>query len=88
MKTIAGMPDPGPNRFFTGIHQPRNTKQPLLLQLREKFAAGSKPNVSLSTLITQQGTIADEKAIVETAEQMLIRAGRVDEFTGIYGKDS
>lgn len=84
MAHIEGLPDPGPNRFWYALHQPRNTKQPLLLQLREKLAAGSKPNVSLSTLITQQGTIADEKAIVETAEQMLIRAGRVDEFTGIY----
>ena len=88
MAEIKNLPDPGENRFWVGIHQPRNTKQPLLLQLREKLAAGSKPNVSLSTLITQQGTIADEKAIVETAEQMLIRAGRVDQFVGVLNEGS
>lgn len=88
MKKIAGMPDPGPERFWVGHHQPTNTKLPLLLELREKTISSAKINVSFSRLITKQGTVADEKAIIATAEEMLARASRVDEFTGVYEKDS
>lgn len=84
MKKIDGMPDAGPERFWVGHHQPSNTKLPLLLELREKTISSAKINVSFSRLITKQGTIADEKAIIATAEEMLARASRVDEFTGIY----
>ena len=37
MKTIEGMPPAGENRFWFAEHQPKNTKLPLLLQLREKL---------------------------------------------------
>lgn len=88
MKTIEGMPPAGENRFWFAEHQPKNTKLPLLLQLREKLTKGSRENVKLSTLVTQQGAIADEKAIIQVAEEMLMRAGRVDEFVGIIGSAS
>lgn len=83
MTTIPDMPDAGEQRFWNAVHQPANTKQPLLLELREKTTNSPKIVVSFSRLITKQGTIADEKAIVETATEMLERAARVDEFAGI-----
>lgn len=77
------MPNPGPERFWHAIHQPTNTKLPLLLELREKMTNNPKILVKFSRLITKQGTIADEKAIIATADEMLERAARVDEFVGV-----
>lgn len=79
-----GMPDPGYGRFWHGVHQPNNTKSPLTLELRQKIAPGNKAIVvTMSTLVAKQGTIADEEAVIRTANEILVRASRVEAFTGI-----
>ena len=82
------LPDPGKNRFWHGVHSPSNTKQPLLLELREKIHEHGQARTSMSKLISKAGTIADAKAVRETAEEILIRAGQVDKFVGILAEGS
>lgn len=82
------LPDPGKNRFWHGVHSPSNTKQPLLLELREKIHENGPARVAMSKLISKAGTIADAKAVRETAEEILIRAGQVDKFVGILAEGS
>ena len=82
------LPDPGKNRFWHGVHSPSNTKQPLLLELREKIHEHGSARTSMSKLISKAGTIADAKAVRETAEEILIRAGQVDKFVGILAEGS
>ena len=82
------LPDPGKNRFWHGVHSPSNTKQPLLLELREKIHENGPARVAMSNLISKAGTIADAKAVRETAEEILIRAGQVDKFVGILAEGS
>lgn len=83
-----GLPDPGPNRFFHGVHLPKNAKFPLDLELRERVNESGQAKVSFSKLIAHQPTIADAKAVRETAEEILIRAGQVDKFVGILAEGS
>ena len=87
MSTEYPLPDAGKNRFWHGRHQPRNSKQPLLLELREKINEKGPALVSMSTLVSQAGTIADAKAVAETAAEILIRAGEVDRSVGILGEE-
>ena len=77
------LPDPGQDRFWLGQHQPHSTKTPLMLELREKVIAGAPAREKFSRLISKQGTIADPASIIATAEEILVRAGKVDKFTGI-----
>ena len=77
------LPDPGKGRFWYGVHQPNSTTKPLVLELREKLSKDGPTAVSLSKLIAKEGTIADPDALHETAERILARASRVEEFTGI-----
>ena len=86
MSTEYPLPDAGKNRFWHGRHQPRNSKQPLLLELREKINEKGPALVSMSTLVSQAGTIADAKAVRETAEEILVRASAVDEYVGILAE--
>ena len=86
MSMTHNQPDPGKNRFWVGSHQPNNTKQPLLLELREKMHEKGPARVSMSKLISKAGTIADAKAVRETAEEILIRAADVDKYVGILAE--
>ena len=40
----------------------------------------------MSKLISKAGTIADPKAVRETAEEILVRASAVDEYVGILAE--
>ena len=80
---IDGMPDAGTGRFWHAVHQPKNTKLPMLLELREKTTDSPRVLLSFSRLISQLGTIADPKSIIATATEILERAGRVDDFVGV-----
>lgn len=83
------MPDPGPTRFFVGVHNPNNQKYPLMLELRESTISADRPHkANFSRLIAKQSTIADEKAVIEAAENILVRAGKVDKFVGIIRGES
>lgn len=81
---ISDLPDPGPGRFWHGVHAPNNVKFPMVLELRSSAIANDRPHkVNFSRLIAKQPVIADAKAITEAAADILIRAAKVDEFTGI-----
>ena len=88
MSKTHDLPDPGKNRFWNGVHAPSNSKAPLTLELREKMHENGPARVSMSKLISKAGTIADAKAVRETAEEILIRAGQVDKFVGILAEGS
>jgi hypothetical protein len=77
------LPDPGRERFWHGVHNPSSVKTPLTLELRERTVANAKAAVTFSKLIAKQPTIADPKAVKEAADEILIRAERVDDFIGI-----
>lgn len=81
------LPDPGPQRFWHGIHNPASVKTPLTLELRESTISGDKFRPKFSRLIAKAPTIADPKMILEAAEAILIRAQRVDEFVGVLEGD-
>lgn len=86
MTDIKNLPAAGTNRFWHGVHAPNNVKFPMVLELRETRIASDKGyKVNFSRLIAKQPVIADEKAIVEAAKDILIRAAQVDEFVGIIG---
>lgn len=80
---VENLPDAGDRRFWFATHQPTNAKTPLLLELREQTNSGDEVKLSFSRLIGKQATIADPIQIVETATEILIRAGKVDEFVGV-----
>ena len=83
--TLPSLPDPGPGRYWWGVHAPNSVKTPLTLELREQTNAG--PIVpSFSRLIAKQPTIADEKAIIEAANEILVRAQSVDRYVGVLGE--
>ena len=84
--TNHNLPNPGPMRFWVGVHNPKNAKSPLDLELRERVNESGKAKVSFSKLIAHQPTIADPKAVRDAAEEILIRAARVDEFVGIISE--
>jgi hypothetical protein len=83
MSSTHNLPDPGPMRFWVGIHNPASVKSPLTLELRERTAGSGVARVSFSRLIAKAHTIADDKAVTDAAEEILIRAARVDDFVGI-----
>lgn len=87
MSTIKNLPDPGKGRFWHGVHAPNNVKFPMTLELRESRIADDRPaKVNFSRVIAKQPVIADEKAIIQAADDILVRAARVDEFVGIITK--
>ena len=77
------LPDPGPRRYWLGVHNPSSIKTPMTLELRERTNSGPTIVASFSRLIAKAPTIADEEALQETAREILVRAGKVDEFVGI-----
>lgn len=80
------LPDAGPGRFWHGVHNPSNVKNPMILELRQSTLSGDRPpKVGFSRLIAKQPVIADAAAIAEAAADILIRASKVDEFVGILG---
>ena len=80
---VPNLPDPGPKRFWRGVHRPESVKTPLLLELREQTNSGDEVKLSFSRLIGKQPTIADPLQIAEAATEILIRAGKVDGYIGI-----
>lgn len=80
------LPDPGTDREWIGVRNPNNVKFPLTLELRESSLTTGRPfQIGFSVLIAKQPVIADAKAIAAAAEEILVRAARVHEFTGILG---
>lgn len=78
------LPDPGPNRYWHGVHRPLSRKTPLRLELRERTNRNSNRLVtSMSRLIGYEDTTAGIEALAEAAEKILERAARVDEFVGV-----
>lgn len=81
---VPGLPDPGENRFWHGVHRPSSVKEPLLLELREKqIPSAEHPTLSLSYVIAKAGTVADTQNVIKTAQEILARASHVKEFTGV-----
>lgn len=80
---LTGMPHPGARRFWHAIHNPKSVKTPMLLELREHRHSGDEVRLTFSRLIGQAPTIADAEQIIETAKDILIRAGRADQFAGV-----
>lgn len=80
------LPDPGPMRFWVGVHNAKNVKFPLDLELRERLNESGPTRVNFSKLIAHQPVIADPKAVREAAADILIRAAQVDEFVGIIAE--
>lgn len=77
------LPSPGKGRFWHGVHNPKNAKFPMVLELREKTTENGAHLPKFSRLIAQQPVIADIKALREAAEEILVRASKVDEYTGL-----
>ncbi len=83
------MPKLPKGRFFFVKHQPSKKATPLRLELRESITPNNEVIVpSLSRLIGFEDTVADETTLYEAGLRIIARAGRVDEFIGIYGVDS
>lgn len=81
--TLPGMPPPGARRFWHATHNPNSVKFPMLLELREHQHGGDQVRLTFSRLIGKAPTIADATQIIEAAKDILIRAGSVDQFTGV-----
>lgn len=78
------LPDPGRNRYWAAKHQPNKKSTPLRLELRERTNRNSDRLVeSMTRLISYDDTIASDDAVIETAEKILERASRVDQFVGV-----
>jgi len=77
------LPDPGPKRFWHGIHNPKNATKPLILELREQMTESGIHLPKFSRLIGQMPTFADPAAVKDAAQELMVRASRVDEFVGI-----
>jgi hypothetical protein len=72
------------------VHNPGNVKSPLVIELREssiELRPDQEPKANFSRLIAKQPTIADPKAIAAAMDDILVRAARVDEFTGILASE-
>lgn len=80
------LPDPGEERFWRILHKPTNVKLPLKLELREYHVGNRQKNTAFSDLVGTDNTTADETAIRNTADLILNRVGRVDEFVGDHSK--
>lgn len=79
------LPDAGGRRYWEIKHQPNKKSTPLRLELRERTNQNSRRVLnSFSRLIAFDDTVAAEAAVIETAERILERAGKVDEFIGIH----
>lgn len=81
--TTLNLPNPGPARFWHGVHNPSNAKFPMVLELREKTIDRETVVLGFSKIIAKQPVIADPVHLAEAAEAILARAARVHEFTGI-----
>lgn len=81
------LPHPGPSRFWHGVHNPNNAKFPLTLELRQKTIDREVVPLGFSRLIAKQPVIADPIHLREAAEAILVRAGRVEEFTGVLSHE-
>lgn len=81
--TTTRLPNPGPMRFWHGVHNPSNAKFPMVLELREKTIDREQVILGFSKIIAKQPVIADPVQMREAAEAILARAGRVDEFVGV-----
>jgi len=77
---------PGPGRLWSVVHQPSSQKTPVRLELREAaISEETRPApLSMTKLLGYANTVADAKALKTTAEEILARVGRVDEFVGVY----
>lgn len=82
------LPDPGRGRYWEGKHQPNKKTTPLRLELRERTNKGRSSRFveSWTKLIAYDDTIADAAAVVESANKILDRAAKVDQFVGILSK--
>jgi hypothetical protein len=85
---IEGMPPAGPGRFWHAVHNPASETKPVRLELRESSLAEGKPvRIGFSRLIGKRSTIADEKQLIEAAQDLLTIVGRVDEFVGVLNQE-
>lgn len=81
---VDGMPPAGDRRYWVGKHQPNKKATPLRIELRERTNRNSQRIVdAFSRLIGHEDVIAQPDAIIEGAEKIIERAGRVDEFVGL-----
>lgn len=77
---------PGDNRLWHITHQPTKQTKPVRLELRQRTITKREAHTPLSftKLLGFIDTIADEKAIEDAAQELLVRAAQVDEFVGSY----
>ena len=78
------LPSAGAKRFWNITHQPNKKLTPLRIELRQKEISSGEALLSLSKLIGFADTVADPDKIKVAAQEILARAGRVDEFVGIH----
>lgn len=79
------LPDPGEGRYWEGAHQPHKKNTPLRIELRERTNRHRSERYvkSWTKLIAYDDTIADVEAVRESANKILDRAAKVDQFVGI-----
>jgi hypothetical protein len=75
------LPKAGHSRWWEVKHNPKSRAKPITLRLMESYKPGSS---ALSSVIGFEYTIANVKALVETADLILVRAGDFDQLVGSY----
>ena len=85
---LAKAVDPGENRLWNIEHRPTSQKTPVRLELRQRTIDKRQSHTPLSftKVVGYIDTIADETHLKEAAETLLIRVGKVDQFTGVHEK--
>lgn len=79
----ADFPDVGKRRFFVVEHNPKSSKTPVRVELREALVEGRNLK-SMSKLLGFENTVADHERIIETAKTIEARVGKIDQVVGIY----
>lgn len=79
------LPPVSDRRYWEIKHQPQKKATPLRIELREHLKADGKQHIpSWTRLIGFEDTIALPSSILESAQKILERASRVDEFVGMH----
>ena len=73
----------GQGRFFVVTHDPKVKSKPVRVELRQTQIAG-RCIVSMSRLLAHDNCVADEATIIQTAEEIEARVGKIDQLEGIY----
>lgn len=82
---LAFLPDPGPGRKWVVDLNPKSRTQPIVIKLVERFKRGAR---GASTIIGTEYATANEKDLLNKAQDVLDRVGDYERFVGEYDRDN